>query len=242
MRQGHLQDRTRRGVGDLDQAAVQLGDPARDRQAEPGAAVVRRAGGEALEDGLAVGDRDARPLVRDLQPDVVADACRGDRHLTTAGAVARGVVEQVGEQLVQPLRVSRHGEVGRLHPHAVAQPVDPGLRHRVGEELGDVDLLDQQRGHALLDAGQVEQVGHQTAQSLRLGQGDLQRFRVGAGHAVDEVLEDRLQRRDRCAQLVRDVRHEVTALAVDHLEGGGHPVERSRQLAHLVRGRGGDPS
>ncbi len=58
------------GLGDLDEAAVELGDPAGDRQAEAGAAVVGGAvvaGGEALEDAGPVLGGDARALVGHLE-------------------------------------------------------------------------------------------------------------------------------------------------------------------------------
>ena len=50
----------------LDPAAVELGDPAGDREAEPGAAVVGAAGREPLEHRGPVLGRDPRALVRDL--------------------------------------------------------------------------------------------------------------------------------------------------------------------------------
>ena len=51
----------------------------------------------------------------------------------------------------------------------------------------------------------------------------------------------RLQRRQRSPKLVRHVRYEP-ALALQHaLERCGHLVERRRQHAHLVGGRGMNP-
>ena len=64
---------------------------------------------------------------------------------------------------------------------------------------------------------------------------------IGGGDAVDEVLQHRLQRGDRRAQLVRDVRDQLPALLVGGGEIGGHLVERDGELAHLVARRGPHP-
>ncbi len=225
-------------VGDGDGAAVQLGDPARDGQAETGAAVLGGARGEPFEDGASVGERDPGALVGDGYQDVVADRLGADLDQATGRTVAVRVVEEVGKQLVQPVGVRGHREALRRHHDRVAQTLDPGLGDRVLEQICESDVLEPQRGHALLDARQVEQVAHEAPEPLGLGQSAPQLFRAGLGHPVDEVLQHRLECGDRGAQLVGDVGDEVTSVPVDELEGGGHPVEGARQLAHLVtRGR-----
>ena len=61
--------------------------------------------------------------------------------------------------------------------------------------------------------------------------------RIGRLDAVGEVLQQRLERADRRAQLVRDVRHELPPLAVDVGELRRHRVERAGELADLVARR-----
>jgi hypothetical protein len=48
------------------------------------------------------------------------------------------------------------------------------------------------------------------------------------------VLENRLQRRDGGAELVRDVGHQVPAHPINLGEVGGHAVERPGQLTNLI--------
>ena len=60
----------------------------------------------------------------------------------------------------------------------------------------------------------------------------------GVGDPVDHVLQHRLQRGDRGAQLVRHVRDQFAPLLVGRGQVGGHLVERVGQLADLVA-RGG---
>ena len=100
-----------------------------------------------------------------------------------------------------------------------------------------------QRQRAALQPRQVEQLLDEPAEPLGLAQRRAQRGGIGRLDAVDEVLQQRLQRADRRAQLVRDVGDEVAAHAVDVGQLGGHRVERAGQLADLVaRGRAHAPA
>ena len=85
-----------------------------------------------------------------------------------------------------------------------------------------------------VEPGQVEQLGDQPAEPLGLVERGAQRGGVGRRHPVHDVLQQRLQGRDRCPQLVRDVRDQLTPGPVDLGEVGGHPVEGAGQLADLV--------
>jgi hypothetical protein len=150
--------------------------------------------------------------------------------------VSGGVVEQVGQELVQARPVGVHVQVLGLDPDVV------GDRPRSRADLGD-HLLHQvdhrhvgavQRHHAGVDAGEVEEVTDERAQPLRLPEGGPDRLGVRVGHAVVEVLQHCDHRRQRRAQLVGDARDQLPPLPVDRGEVGGHPVERPRQLADLV--------
>ena len=138
------------GVDELDGAAVQVGDPARDGEAEPGAAaaVVRCERPERLEDPLAVRRRDARPLVLHLEPPGSAGPGGGDGDGAAGRAVAGGVVEQVGDELAQPRRIGLDDEVHGLDPGGVPDvaAADPGLGDGGLEQLADRDGLGESAG------------------------------------------------------------------------------------------------
>jgi hypothetical protein len=228
-------------VRDRDGAPVQLGDPARDRQAETGATAVAGAGGEPFEHGAPVGSCDPRPLVGDGEPDVVAQPFGAEPDLPVGGAVPGRVVEEVGQQLVQAVGICGNGEVLGSHVDRVAHPAGAGLRDGVGKDVAEPDLLEPQRSRALLDAGQVEQVPDKPAQPFGLGQGGAKLVRAGVRHPVDEVLEHGLQCRDGGAQLVRHVGHQATPVPVHHLQGRCGAVEGPGQLADLVARRSVHP-
>ena len=103
------------GLDEVDGAAVEVGDPAGDGEAEAGAAAALgvRQRPEPLEDAVPVGGGDARALVGDLQPPAGGRALRGEPHEPAGGTVPGRVVEQVGDQLVEPRRVGPDGEPGR---------------------------------------------------------------------------------------------------------------------------------
>ena len=98
-----------------DLAAVQLDDPARDREAEPGAAVAgraRRVGAvEALEHAASRRRRGCRGLRRSLR--ARAPSARRDRlheHAAVARRVPHRVLDEVRDHLVQPLGVGLERE------------------------------------------------------------------------------------------------------------------------------------
>ena len=67
---------------------------------------------EALEDPRLLRLGDARPLVDHFDDDAVAGAARADLDDAAAGRVAHGVLEQVGDDLMDALRVAVGGELG----------------------------------------------------------------------------------------------------------------------------------
>ena len=112
--EGQLDARTqpRSAVGDRDGAAVQLGDPARDGQAEPGAAVVGRAGREPLEHGAAVGGRDARAVVGHGD----ADARPRRRSALTRTSPPAGLCRDALSSRLASSWCSRSGSAGTVSP------------------------------------------------------------------------------------------------------------------------------
>ena len=225
---------------------MQLAHPARDREADAraSAGVVSRP--EAVEDPPGILRRDAGAVVGHLEPPALVSVGAGRHsHGAVGGAVAFGVVEQVGEDLGQPRRVRRDGEAV-LHLHGVPDPATArarahrGLGDGVRHELMHVDLREIERHHSPVDPAEVEQVADEGAETLGLGEGGAQHGVVGGDHAVDEVLEQCLLGGEWGAQLVGHGGDELPPLTVGVTEVGCHGVEGGPQLTDLVGGGRGD--
>ena len=237
----------------VDRAAVQLDDPARDREPEAGAAVGRRSGPgravEALEDPLGLVGGDARALVGDLDP----YACSGSRCASTLDAAARRASgaprsrrgsRPPGAALASP---SSRGSGGAVEvEHARTCALAAGSRH----SARDVARAAAARERASRSSGTAPDSSRERSSSCSTRRPSRSTWREHPSSAVrgrlldavDEVLEQRLQRGDRRPQLVGDVGDEVAAHAVGLGELGGHRVERAGELADLVaRGRGDAP-
>ena len=220
---------------------MQIGHPACDREPEPGAAARRvLQGAEPLEDTLAVLRRDPGTVVRHLEPHYVIHPAGPDPNDAALRAVPGRIVEQVGQQLVQPRPVGIDDESRWLDPYVERHRAHPRqcLRDCVAHQGRDRHRAAVQLDHSGIDPREVEQVADQVAQSLGLVEGDPNRRGVRLGHPVVEVLQHGNECGQRRPQLVGNARDEVASLAVDGGEVGRHPVERPGQLAHLV-GRGG---
>ena len=197
---------------------------------------------EALEDALEILGRDARTLVVDLERHRAA-ARRGRRAQRDAPGprrVAHRVLDEVHDDLVDALGVARDDAARRgasIEKTTSVGRVQSRLARGALEHVAHRERADVERLLAGLQAREVEQLRHEPAEPARLREHRAQRLGVGLADAVDDVLEHRLQRADRRAQLVGDVRDEVAAQAVGLGELGGHAVERARELADLVVGR-----
>ena len=186
------------GVGEADRSVVQVGDPAGDREAQTGPAttVDVAEGPEPFEGTLTVRRRDAGALVGDLQLPAIVDDSGSDRHRCARRAVPGRVVQQVGDQLAQAGGVALDGEVGRAYVYDVADvaTADPGLGHGGLQQRPDLDGLAGERRLAGVDPREVEQIGDQARHPLSLVQGGAERFGVGIGDAVGQVLQQCAQR------------------------------------------------
>jgi hypothetical protein len=116
--------------------------------------------------------------------------------------------------------------------------VHPPLADDLVDDRADWDELAAERDGARLELREIEELLNEVAESLDLSQRRLERPPFDRLDTVDEVLEHGLERTDGRPQLVRDVRDEVAAHAVDLGELGSHRVERARELADFVA-RGG---
>jgi hypothetical protein len=226
---------------------VQLDDRARDREPEPGAAGLEARAGvdpvEAVEDAFHGVGGHARALVGHLDADPAAGAGgRGHGDLARRRAVPDGVGEQVGQHLVDAVRIAGHEQLAVDLGHDADLRVDRGdLGRGVGHDLADLELLPVDPDGAGLELSQLQQLVDQPTQPL----GALEHGRDGLAvqhlDAVGQVLKPGPQRRDRRAQLVADVGQQLAPLTLDLVQPGGHGVERPGQAADLVLAGGPDP-
>ena len=158
-------------VGQLDVAAVRLGDRARDGEPEAGAP--RPGGEERLEQARhdfrrASPDRRSRPTASPPPPGA-GDGADGD-HPAGGGGV-EGVDHQVEERLVDLERVDEHVGVVR----AVVHQPDPGLGLAGPRQTGNVPDGGRERGRSavrLLLPGVAQEVLGQALQPAGLVAGD----------------------------------------------------------------------
>jgi len=229
------------GVDGGDGAAVDLGNPAGDGQAQPGAA--RRVGAESLEDAVAVGLGDTGAFVGDVQMPAIGCGRRGrERHRGAAGGMPRGVVEQIGHRLAEPGGFGT--DCQRPGPHVDLGGDGPSARGILGHDLVQKFLhgngFESQVGDARVQPGEREEVGQQVAEPVGLTQRRLEVCRVRRCHAVRHVFEERSQSRCGSAQFVGDRGDELPALLVGVLQIGGHGAERASQVGDLVVAAHGD--
>ena len=214
---------------------------ARPRPVPPSAAP---AGGEALEDPGAVLGRDARALVGDLEDHATRSTRYGTHRDGPAGrAVPRGVVEQVGDHLVQPGPVARATTEVRVastsqRRRRPTRPASPASWRTVSSRNGPTASRARRRAARCPASTRDRSSRSVTSRPSRSvwASAAARRRGVAAGDAVDEVLQHRPQRGDRRAQLVRDVGDQLAALPVDRVEVGRHLVERAGRARRPRRG------
>ena len=165
-------------------------------------------------------------------------ARRAQRHVARPRRVAHGVLDEVHDDLVDALGVALDEQPGGRvdREDDVVGRVQARLARGALDDVADGERAHVERLLAGLQAGEVQQLGDEAPEPARLREHRAQRLGVRLADAVDDVLEHRLQRAERRAQLVRDVRDEVAAQAVGLGELLRHPVERARELADLVVG------
>ena len=184
-----------------------------DRQPEPGATSGARPVGaeEALEQPRHVLVGDAGAVVGDIEHDVTGLARERDH----AGRALAGVAERVLEQVLghEPQHPSpqRHVNLLVLDPQLQAQPAELRPFGQLGDEVaqdgGSLGVAERDDLPALLELAQEEHVVHELGHLDDLvARPPQEALQVGAGQLGG--LEQRLQPRERRAQLVRDRRGE----------------------------------
>ena len=200
---------------------------------------------EPAEDALGIPGGDAGPVVGHREHRRLR--LPAHRHGDLAACVPHGVVEQVDEQPAQRVGVAGHHarrhhalrrDAGRVHPHrdprrGVARRDRLTQRAKVGGPPRPGGA-----GHLLLEPGEQQQVLGEPRQAERVRVHVARGLRpVLAVRMVERDLELGADRRDRAAQLVSGIRHQVPLALLRGGEAGEHVVERDREAAHLVAGR-----
>ena len=109
-------------------------------------------------------------------------------------------------------------------------------RHRVLHERPEVERLAVQGQRRGLGSGQRGKVVDHPAQANRLRVEGVESLLIGLDEPVAQLLESGLQRGERGAQLVGDVRRHLLSGALGPRDVRRRRVERPRQLAQLARG------
>ena len=166
---------------------------------------------------LALFRRDARALISDANLDAVLPRRDRDNDLSVRRRVAHGVLEHVGQHLIDLNRIDpdrrrigpdhrSNGErrEGRLHAR----------QHRLHDVVERHELLrrDERAG---ANAGEVQQVADQAVQPVRLLEHRAEQLLLLTGVVHDPLLEQAghagFDRRERRAQVVRHGREERRA-------------------------------
>ena len=203
----------------LDDAAVHRNQAADHGEADPQTPVVTAPPGVdlgvGLEDPESISSRDSDPVVPDHQDQLAPLASRDQRDLAAALGVARGVPEQVDEDLLEATRIRFDDE--RLGRKVDPQPV-PASRDLVLHDLyrrcnGGLQLeaLGADAQLSLADPRGVEQVIDQVREAIELPVDDLQGLLLAhrIGRAVAQHRDPVLDRGERVSQLVREHREEL---------------------------------
>src|SRR5262249_28087184 len=106
---------------DVDLATVELGDPSRNRETEARAARGRGSRGvgavEPFEHALGLLGRDARTFVEHLDARATGDRSGAHDDGAARGRVPHRVLDEIRDNLVDPLGVGNKSEVARLDLH-----------------------------------------------------------------------------------------------------------------------------
>src|SRR5256885_4620131 len=152
-------------------AAVPLRDLRDDGQSQSAAfAPGRRDAIEALEDLLALGLGNARPVVLDLEHRLAVAGSRAHRDAAARLGVGKRVVEQVRRQFAQEQRFTEDPCIVELEAEIDVLP--DGALHPVAQITADglvqVDGLVAARRFSRLRAGQCQQLVDEVARALSL--------------------------------------------------------------------------
>jgi hypothetical protein len=220
----------------VDRSAVGLDDAAADREAEARAAGRGRGAAlELLEDPPHQCFGDSRAAVGDGENDTVAAVASGDLDRSSRRGVARGVVEQVDEDVFEQHGIDVEqrqigGKVGR-HGALIELPID--VVERATDDLVQRDPVATELESARLETDHVQQVGDEPLEARRLSGDRLDQLLaprgVEPGRSTAERRSCAADRGERRAQVVRDGREHRAA----HLFRAGVKNRRSGDLGEI---------
>ena len=226
-----------------DRAAVGLGDVLDDREPQPGAAHVAAAplvhAVEPLEDARQVLALDAGSLVADLDDQRSVAQRRFHRHRLARLAVLHRVVHEVDERLFEQRHVDLRAE-RFLAAHADGDVFPVGLEgaelDRRVEHGADGGRLGHHRPALalLLELREEQQVVDDGVEPVRLPGDDAEELLGGlrlAHRAVEQRLHEPLDRGDRRAEFVGDVRDEIAPEILEPADA--RHVVQDHHRAHL---------
>ena len=120
---------------------------------------------ELLENHALLIGRDAGPAVADLDPDAGILPKGADRDVLPGRRVLDGVVEQVGQHLLQPVAVAAHGREHTVHVRDHVDLVLPerDARNRVTNERTEIHVRETVGEGAGVDPRRVKDVSDQSS-------------------------------------------------------------------------------
>src|SRR6266568_5567479 len=237
---------------DPDFAAVRLHDVFDDGKAEAGAARLARARAvyavKSLEDAVLRLGGNSGAVVLDPELDLLArDRFSADAHTAFVPAIFDGVLDQVEQDLLQPVGVGARAQARRqaiFHGHFFFGR--PGLQvvHHAGHFLAQVHRVEIHHDLAALQARNGQQILDQIGEAVGGFVDGLQEaggeFRIVFG-PFEQGLDEPLDERERRAQFMADVGDEFLAGLLQLLEAGQflEDQDRSAALSLLVKNRRG---
>ena len=146
------------------------------------------------------------------------------------------IAEQVGDHLVQPARIGQDRGRGQLPFHGDAHRLEPAGQAvgRGASQRGQVTRLQVQVQGGRVGRSQVLQVADHARQPQHLIAHRGQLGRRWLHHPVQQCLVPGLQDRNRGAQFVGHVGHQVAADLVLAIQRACHLVERGGQFPQLA--------
>ena len=184
-----------------------------------------------------IGRRDSVARVAHGDDDLAVIGLRGNGHLAALRRVPHGVLEQVGEDLREVVRIRARGEPVRdADGERDALAFEAGQRELDGhlDRLPEIDRLERRVSVTVADRELVERA-REPDEPVRLLAERGERLRGRRNDAVAQRLEVSDQVGERRAQLVSGVRDELGAKPFLLLQTRGHEVERRRERRDLAR-------
>ncbi len=215
-----------------------FGDFRNDGQSQPASLASGRGDAiEALEDFLALGFRNAGPVVLDLEHRLAVAYSRAHRDAAARLGIRKRIVEQIRDQLAQQQRLTQNPCILELEAEIDVFP--DGTLHPVAQiaadDLVQVDGLPACRFPGLR-ARQGEKLIDEVARALSLARDHVQkRLQFRTGWLAPREFRVSFQSRKRRAQLVRSIGDEALLRFDRRVQPEEQSVEGADQRPHFLR-------